>query len=104
MSIRPLIHELNSDKDGEMSINIRRDWQDSACPTTLSVSFERTIRVSDNDSENDLPPSLGSFPLYKSSDYQKTLSTPMATKGGYFLPMHRMFCLHLHKGHLLTPS
>lgn len=102
MSIQPLVHDLISNPDWEMSINIRREWQDpdcattpsedSKCPTTLSVSFERTVRVSDNDSENDLPTSLGSFPLYKTSDYKKTLSPPMAAKGGHFLPIYRMFC------------
>ena len=67
----------------------------------LWISFERTVRVSDNGSENDLPPSLGHFPIFDTSNYEKTLPSPMAAKGGYFLPMHRMFRFHLHRDHVL---
>jgi hypothetical protein len=73
-------------------INIRREWEIPGDQVTLVVGFKRTIRVSDNDSTNDLPPDLGSFPLYKTSDYEKTLPSQMAAKGGYFLPMHREYC------------
>jgi hypothetical protein len=55
----------------------------------LWISFERTVRVSDNDSENNLPPSLGQFPIFDTSAYKKTLPPVIAAKGGYFLPMHR---------------
>jgi hypothetical protein len=61
----------------------------------LWVSLERTVRVSDNGDENDLPPSLGHFPIFDTSDYKKTLPSPMAAKGGYFLPVHRMCRPHL---------
>jgi hypothetical protein len=63
--------------------------------TDLWVSFERTVRVSDNGNVNSLPPSLGHFPIFNTSNYEKTLPAPMAAKGGYFLPMHRMCCLFL---------
>ena len=67
----------------------------------LWISFERTVRVSDNGSDNDLPLSLGHFPIFDTSNYEKTLPSPMAAKGGYFLPMHRMFRFHLHRDHVL---
>jgi hypothetical protein len=60
--------------------------------TDLWVSFERTVRVSDNGNVNSLPPSLGHFPIFNTSNYEKTLPAPMAAKDGYFLPMHRMCC------------
>jgi hypothetical protein len=57
---------------------------------SLKVSFQRTVRVSDNGSTNHLPPSFGTFPLYTTSDYEKSYTLPeaMKAKGGYFLPMH----------------
>jgi hypothetical protein len=82
-SLRPATEHL---------INIRREWDMPRDQVTLTVGFKRTIRVSDNDSTNDLPPDLGSLPLYKTSDYEKTLPSQMAAKGGYFLPMHREYC------------
>jgi hypothetical protein len=58
---------------------------------SLEVSFQRTIRVSDNGSTSALPPGFGAFPLYEVSDYQETDALPaaMKAKGGYFMPMHR---------------
>jgi hypothetical protein len=81
---RYLVHELHSD-----GISIRRKGSASHAGA-LQVSFERTVRVSDNDTENDLPPGLGSFPLFEASAY-KDLPSAMKAKGGYFLPMHRMY-------------
>lgn len=55
----------------------------------LDISFHRTIRVPDNGNSNHLPPSLGTFPLYKTNDYVNKLPKAMAAKGGVFLPMYR---------------
>jgi hypothetical protein len=82
------------------SIQVDREWPTSG----LTISFQRTIRVSDNDSTNDLPPSLGSFPLYRTSDHRETLPSPMEAKGGYFLPMHRKCFPQLCADHILTHS
>lgn len=57
----------------------------------LEVMFERTIRVADNDSTSQLPPVLGTFPLYNVSDYKHTLPFHIALKGGLFLPMYREY-------------
>jgi hypothetical protein len=88
-----LRHDLNTRSYSSMlrspgsSIMVDRAWPTSG----LSISFQRTIRVSDNGSTNDLPPNLGSFPLFKASDYNETLPSQMAAKGGYFLPIHRKY-------------
>tara|TARA_R110002003_G_scaffold214_6_gene16055 strand:+ start:4264 stop:5103 length:840 start_codon:yes stop_codon:yes gene_type:complete len=55
----------------------------------LCITFERTIRVPDNDSSSSLPPELGEFPLHKVSDYATKLPRSMAAKGGLFFPMHQ---------------
>ncbi|KAF4460083.1 integral membrane [Fusarium albosuccineum] len=55
----------------------------------LKITFHRTIRVPDNDETNDLPPSMGHFPLFSASDYAKKLPPNMAMKGGLFFPMYQ---------------
>jgi len=93
-----LRHDLCSRRGS--SIKVHREWHTS----DLSISFQRTVRVSDNNSTNDLPPDLGSFPLFETSDYQETLPSQIAAKGGYLLPMHRKCCPHLCADYVLTFS
>lgn len=90
---RRLVHELSHDfskfAGPEPTIlNIHREGVTSD-RRGLQVTFQRTIRVSDNNSTNNLPPSLGAFPLYNVSDYESKLPSDMTARGGYLLPMHR---------------
>lgn len=78
-----LAHKLLD--DGKILINSPTRSENGA----LKIMFQRTVRVSDNGSENNLPPGLGTFSLYNLSDYKSTLPSAMSDKGGYFLPMHR---------------
>ncbi|KAI1269841.1 hypothetical protein F5Y18DRAFT_437664 [Xylariaceae sp. FL1019] len=55
----------------------------------LSIGFKRTIRVPDNAGESNLPPDLGSFPLFKVRDYADRLPLDMARKCGVFFPMYQ---------------
>lgn len=55
----------------------------------LRISFRRTIRVADNDEINDLPPGLGTFPIYRTSTYKTSLPKAMRGKEGFFIPMYR---------------
>lgn len=56
---------------------------------TLKISFQRTVRVPDGDGESELPPSMGTFPLYSTTNYEDKLPLAMALKGGLFMPMYR---------------
>lgn len=91
IKVHKLVNELKS-RGGAYSqatsIDVRREGE-TLSSRSLQVSFQRTIRVSDNNTTNDLPPSLGPFPLFQTSDYKSTLPQAMQAKGGYFLPMHR---------------
>ena len=69
------------------TISIKRD--DGGEP--LQMSFQRTIRVLDNQVASELPPSLGTFPLYPTALYQEKMPSQMAAKGGLFFPMYRKF-------------
>lgn len=71
---------------GDDSIDITND---KTGRIAMSLSFMRTIRVPDNNEVNDLPPSLGKFPLQKVRDYIDRLPKKVAAKGGAFFPMHR---------------
>lgn len=58
-------------------------------PEGMTITFMRTIRVPDNAEINNLPPGLGSFPLYKVSDHSSRLPDEVVRKGGAFFPMHQ---------------
>lgn len=70
-------------------IAVDRILPETKMPQGLDISFERTIRVPDNKVLSHLPPSLGSFPLYKVQDYAHGLPQSMVDKGGVFFPMHQ---------------
>ena len=55
----------------------------------LGITFKRTLRVADNDKSSQLPPCMGTFPLYKIRDYQERLPEKIARKAGVFFPMFR---------------
>jgi hypothetical protein len=55
----------------------------------MSITFERTLRVPDNNNADFLPPSLGQFPLYSVAKYEKNLPEEMKSKGGLFLSMYQ---------------
>lgn len=70
-------------------IAIDRVLPDSKVPQGLEISFHRTIRVPDNEQVFQLPPNLGSFPLYKIQDYASSLPQDMVEKDGVFFPMYQ---------------
>ena len=55
----------------------------------LKISFQRTIRVPDGKGDSELPPSMGTFPLYSVAGYEGNLPNSVAVKGGLFFPMYR---------------
>ncbi|TDZ24343.1 hypothetical protein Cob_v003143 [Colletotrichum orbiculare MAFF 240422] len=55
----------------------------------LTIALNCTIRVPDNRDTNNLPPGLGTFPLFNVKDYAHKLPESMARKGGIFFPMYQ---------------
>jgi hypothetical protein len=89
-----LSHQLEEDTREDASadrIQIRRSDPNGWVEQNLFVSFQRTVRVSDNDTENELPPSLGKFPIFDTEDYKQKLPQEVSGKGGYFIPMYREY-------------
>lgn len=50
----------------------------------LKISFQRTIRVPDGKGDSELPPGMGTFPLYSVAGYKDKLPNAVAIKGGFF--------------------
>jgi hypothetical protein len=63
----------------------------------LVVTFQRTIRVPDNQQTSKLPPSLGALPLKAVSSYADKPTYAMSAKGGLFFPMYHMYQLFTWK-------
>lgn len=51
------------------------------------LTFHRTLRVPDNNTNSALPPSLGTFPLEPAGKYTEKLSGAMKARGGVLLPI-----------------
>ncbi|KAG0696834.1 hypothetical protein DFH29DRAFT_812543 [Suillus ampliporus] len=56
---------------------------------SLTISFRRTIRVPETGKPNNLPPGLGSFPLYNVAEFSHVLPEDMIDKGGLFFAMYQ---------------
>ena len=55
----------------------------------LRVSFQRTLRIPDDNRSYPLPPGLGSFPMNHVDDYADGAPESWRERGGVFLPMYQ---------------
>jgi hypothetical protein len=55
----------------------------------LAVTFQRTLRIPDDDRNYPLPPGLGAFPLRHVDDYRRRLPKARVNRGGVLMPMHQ---------------
>ena len=53
------------------------------------ISFQRTLRIPDDNRAHFLPPGLGEFPLNLVDDYADSAPPTWSTHGGVFLPMYQ---------------
>ena len=56
---------------------------------TCSITFQRTLRIPDDDRSYPLPPGLGDFPLRHIDDYEDRLPDEWLRRGGVLLPMYQ---------------
>jgi hypothetical protein len=61
----------------------------------FAVSFQRTLRIPEDNQIYPLPPGLGAFPLYKVEDYQDRVPPLWREEGGVFIPMYQREALWL---------
>ncbi len=75
-------------------IEIRDDQLEFSFPeihprARLTISFQRTLRIPDDDKTYPLPPGLGAFPLRHVDDHAANVPTPWLQRGGVMLPMYQ---------------
>src|SRR5687767_8332394 len=62
----------------------------------LSIGFQRTLRIPDDDKTYPLPPGLGSFPLRHVDDFASTAPAGWLERGGVMFPMYQSEAMWLH--------
>jgi hypothetical protein len=55
----------------------------------LAVTFQRTLRIPDDDRQYPLPPGLGAFPLRHMDDYRRRIPKAWMERRGALMPMHQ---------------
>jgi len=61
----------------------------------FSVSFQRTLRLPEDEKTYALPPGLGKFPIRMVEDYKDRVPASWASKGGVFISMYQREALWL---------
>ena len=56
---------------------------------SLSISFQRTLRIPDDGRMYPLPPGLGKFPIHRVDDYSARAPRDWEREGGVFIPMYQ---------------
>ena len=62
------------------------------------ISFQRTLRIPDDDRSYPLPPGLGGMPVRSVEEYPEGLPENWRDEGGYFIPMYQREALWLGFG------
>ena len=62
----------------------------------LTIDFQRTLRIPDDDRSYPLPPGLGSFPLRHVDDFGGRVPREWLEHGGVMLPMYQSEAMWLH--------
>ena len=70
----------------------------------LTVNFQRTLRIPDDDRTYPLPPGLGRFPVRHVDDFAKSVPPPWMERGGVMLPMYQSEAMWLLFGAKRDPE
>ncbi|MFC2172975.1 hypothetical protein ACFLU6_10150 [Acidobacteriota bacterium] len=62
----------------------------------LTIDFQRTLRIPDDDKHYPLPPGLGSFPLHHVDDYSRQVPDLWVEHGGVMFPMYQAEAMWLN--------
>lgn len=55
----------------------------------LSITFQRTLRIPDDDHLYPLPPGLGAFPVRRVKDFARRVPASWRERGGFFISMYQ---------------
>lgn len=74
------------------------DFPDVHPSAKVTIDFQRTLRIPDDDKAYPLPPGLGAFPVRHVEDFKKRLPEKWLKRGGVMLPMYQSealwICFH----------
>jgi hypothetical protein len=76
-------------------LNITIDKEMIRIGERFGVSFQRTLRIPDDNRVYPLPPGLGRLPVLKVGDYLDRVPPPWREQGGAFIPMYQREALWL---------
>lgn len=62
----------------------------------LNLTFQRTLRIPDDEREYHLPPGLGTFPIVHVDDYEQNVPEKWIKHGGVMLPMYQSEAMWIH--------
>jgi hypothetical protein len=62
----------------------------------VTINFQRTLRIPDDDKAYPLPPGLGTFPVRHVEDFKSRLPEKWNKRGGVMLPMYQSEALWIH--------
>ncbi len=62
----------------------------------LTVTFQRTLRIPDDERTYPLPPGLGDFPLRHVDDYADSVPSLWLDRGGVIMPMYQSEAMWVH--------
>lgn len=63
---------------------------------SLTIEFQRTLRIPDDDETYPLPPGLGAFPLQHVDDHGSNVPSTWLQRGGVMLPMYQSEAMWLN--------
>jgi hypothetical protein len=72
-------------KDNKLEVSFPEVHEKAKC----SISFQRTLRIPDDNNEYPLPAGLGDFPLFHVDDYGNRIPSSWKDHGGVFFPMYQ---------------
>ena len=79
-------------KRGSLIFRFPEVHKDAEC----RISFQRTLRIPDDNRAYSLPPGLGRFPLNLVDDYSESVPADWNPHGGVFLPMYQAEAMWLN--------
>jgi hypothetical protein len=84
-------------------IELKRDQLTFSFPEVhprakLTIEFQRTLRIPDDDQASPLPPGLGNFPLQHVDNHAANVPSTWLQRGGVMLPMFQSEAMWLNLG------
>lgn len=92
---------VNGKSEGGKMIELKRDDLVFTFPkihkdAELRITFQRTLRIPDDDTIYPLPPGLGNFPLRHVDDFAETVPKQWMQHGGVMMPMYQSEALWIN--------